>query len=315
MGWINGEALSRRGAAESAALRRMIYSRRSAQDDRRIPNVERPFMTQTRVKKYYTATVRKEWNRLARNPYARLEYDTTFHFLEKYLPKTGRILDAGGGPGRYTVELARRGYRPLLLDLTPANVQFARRKIRRAGMQDRVEDVVEGSIADLSRFGENSFDAVICLGGPLSHVLDRRRRERAVSELIRVAKRGAPVFVSVMSRLSVLIVELTLFPHELEIPFYKTARDTGDYPGMYGFTACHFFLPEEFERAFQNKGVRMLELAGLQGLSARQPRAFNALAKNKKRMSVWMQTHFQTCTHPSVVGLSEHMLWIGRKKA
>ena len=73
-------------------------------------------MTQNRVKKYYAATVRKEWNRLAKNPYSRLEYDTTVHFLEKYLPRKGRILDAGGGPGRYTIELARRGYCPLLLD-------------------------------------------------------------------------------------------------------------------------------------------------------------------------------------------------------
>ncbi len=272
-------------------------------------------MTQERVKKYYTATVRKEWNRLAKNPYTRLEYDTTIHFLEKYLPKKGRVLDAGGGPGRYTIELARRGYRPLLLDMTPANMQFARRKIRQARMQARVEDAVEGSIVDLSRFEDNSFDAVICLGGPLSHILDRRKRDRAVSELIRVAKKGAPLFVSVMSRLSVQVIELTLFPFEIELPFFKIARDTGDYPGTYGFTACHFFLPEEFERAFRNKGVRMLELAGLQGLSARQPKAVNALARHKKRWRIWMETHFLTCTHPSVVGMSEHMLWIGKKRA
>jgi SAM-dependent methyltransferase len=272
-------------------------------------------MYANRVKQYYTATVRKEWRRLVRSPYFRLEFETTMRFLEKYLPKKGRVLDAGGGPGRYTIELARRGYRMTLLDFTPANLEFARRQIRRAGVQRRVEEVVEGTITDLARYPDGSFDAVICLGGPLSHILDRRRRDRAVSELIRVAKQGAPVFVSVMSRLSVLVIELTLFPHELEIPFYKTARDTGDYPGTYGFTACHFFLPEELERTFRNSGVQMLELAGLQGLSARQPRAFNALAKNKQRMRIWIETHFQTCTHPSVVGLSEHMLWIGKKKA
>jgi len=270
-------------------------------------------MYANRVKNYYTATVRKEWNRLVRSPYFKLEFDTTLHFLEKYLPQKGRILDAGGGPGRYTVELAKRGYRMTLLDFTPANLEFARRRIRSSGLQDRVEAVIEGSITDLSRFENNSFDAVICTGGPLSHVLDSRQRNRAVGELIRVAKRRAPVFVSVMSRLSVQVIELILFPHEIEEPFFTTARDSGDYPGMSGFTACHFFLPEELERAFSGKGVRILEMAGLEGISSRQYRAVNALARNKKRWRVWLQTHYQTCTHPAVVGMSEHMLIVCKK--
>jgi hypothetical protein len=37
------------------------------------------------------------------------------HFLEKYLPKKGLVLDAGGGPGRYTIELAKKGYDVVLL--------------------------------------------------------------------------------------------------------------------------------------------------------------------------------------------------------
>ncbi|MGB7538802.1 MAG: class I SAM-dependent methyltransferase [Anaerolineales bacterium] len=270
-------------------------------------------MMENRVKKYYTATVRKEWNRLARSPYFQLEFDTTLHFLKKYLPKKGRILDAGGGPGRYTIELAKRGYRMTLFDFTPANLEFARRKIRQAGVQNRVEEIVEGSITDLSRFEENSFDAVICTGGPLSHILDARKRNRAVRELVRVAKRRAPVFVSVMSRLSVEVIELMLFPHEIEEPFFITARDSGDYPGTYGFTACHFFLPEEFEQAFRNKGVKILEMAGLEGISSRQYKAVNALARHPKRWRIWMRTHFQTCTHPAVVGMSEHMLVVCKK--
>ncbi len=270
-------------------------------------------MYANRVKKYYTATVRKEWNRLTRSPYFQLEFDTTIHFLEKYLPKKGRILDAGGGPGRYTVELAKRGYRMTLLDLTPANLEFARRQIRRSGLQGRVEEVVEGSITGLSRFGDETFDAVICTGGPLSHVLERRQRSRALDELIRVAKKRAPVFVSVMSRLSVMAVELILFPDEIEEPCFRNIRDSGRYPGTSGFTACHFFLPEEFTAAFRDKPVKILALAGLEGIGSRQTKAVNALARHPKRWRIWLQTHFQTCTHPAVVGMSEHMLIVCRR--
>ena len=270
-------------------------------------------MTETLVKNYYTESVRKEWRRLVRDPYHRLEFETTLHFLEKYLPKNALILDAGGGPGRYTVELAKRGYEVVLLDMTPANLAFAKRQIRRAKLKDKVKNVVEGSIVDLSRIADETFDTVICLGGPLSHILDSEKRDKAISELIRVSRKGAPIFVSVMSRLSLLVVELTLFQDEIEMPHFKQIRDTGDYAGNMGFTACHFFLPEEMREAFSNKGVSILDMAGLEGLASNHSRKTNKLAKNEERWKIWMETHYQTCTHPAVVGTSEHMLIVCRK--
>lgn len=77
-----------------------------------------------------------------------------------------------GGPGRYTIELAKQGYDVVLLDIALANLELAKRQIKKAKLQNRVKEVAEGSIVDLSRFADNTFDAVICLGGPLSHVID-----------------------------------------------------------------------------------------------------------------------------------------------
>ena len=265
------------------------------------------------VKEYYTASVRQEWQRLLKNPYHRLEFETTLHFLERYLPKNGLILDAGGGPGRYTIELAGRGYDMVLFDKTPANLEFAGRRIKRDGLQSKVKDRVEGSIVDLSIFPDKTFDAVLCTGGPLSHILDASDRKKAISELVRVAKPGAPIFVSTMSRLSVLIVILNEAQFEIELPHFERIRDTGDYFGSHGFTACHFFLPEELRAAFQDQDVQILEMAGLEGISSHHNAKLNQLAHNPSRWATWLATHFQTCTHPAVVGISEHMLIVCRK--
>jgi SAM-dependent methyltransferase len=270
-------------------------------------------MTESVVRDYYTGQVLKEWRRLVRDAYHRVELETTLHFLEKYLPKKGKILDAGGGPGRYTIELAKRGYEVVLLDMTPANLEFARRRIKRAKLGDRVTEIVEGSIVDLSRFADGHFDAVICLGGPLSHILDKNKRDSAISELIRVTKRGGPLFASVMSRLNLLAVGLTMFQHEIEMPHFVQIRDTGSYEGGYGFTCCHFFLPEELREAFSGKGVTIVEMAGLEGIGSLHRRKVNQLARDEKRWPIWRETHYQTCTHPSVVGMSEHMLIVGKK--
>lgn len=271
------------------------------------------------VKDFYTANASNEWKRLVRDAYHRLEFETTAYFLEKYLPPApksgsgGLDLDAGGGPGRYTIWLAQHGYEPILLDLTPANLALARRRIKRAGLQPRVKDVIEGSILDLSRFDDAVFDAVLCTGGPLSHVLDPRLREKAISELVRVAKPGAPIFVSVISRLAVISFELIAAQEEFEMPLFKPLRDCGDYFGGHGFTACHFFLPEELHQAFEHQPVEILEMAGLEGLATHHPKQLNQLSRNPTRWAIWLETHLQTCTHPSVVGISGHMLIVSRK--
>lgn len=61
-------------------------------------------MLETRVKDFCTTTVQNEWRRLVQDANHRQEFETSLHFLEKYLPRQGIILDAGCGPGRYDVK-------------------------------------------------------------------------------------------------------------------------------------------------------------------------------------------------------------------
>jgi ubiquinone/menaquinone biosynthesis C-methylase UbiE len=271
-------------------------------------------MSSEAVIEFYTQDIEHEWKRLSKDPYHKLEFDTTMHFLNKYLPKKGLILDAGGGPGRYTIALAQLGYEVVLFDLTPANLQFALKKIKRAKVQDQVRALELGSLVDLSRFPDNSFDAVLCLGGPISHILKHQERVKAVSELVRVAKQNAPLFVSVIGRLATLISELTLFPHEISLPLFPRLRDSGDYDGMSGFTACHFFLPEDLEALFADQPIQKVHMVGLEGLSSNHRRELNKLARFPERWKIWLETHFLTCTHPAAVGMSAHILFVGHKR-
>ena len=271
-------------------------------------------VTHRMVKEWFAKSAEKEWRRLKQDPYHQIEFIVTMHFLSKYLPKTGLILDAGGGPGRYTIELAKRGYNVVLLDLVPEMLRLAERRIRLAGVKRRVKQIVEGSIEDLSMFDDETFDAVLCLGGPLCHILDSGRREKAASELVRVAKIRAPLFVSVISRLGLLKSILVEFPHEMQ--YARHHWKVGDYiPGEYGdgFTAAHWFLPEELRELFERHGVEVLEMAGLEGLSSHHKKETNELYRDKEKWKIWIEILLDTCTHPAVVGSSEHFLLIGRK--
>ena len=97
------------------------------------------------------------------------------------------------------------------------------------------------------------------------------------------------------------------------MPLHALMRDTGDYHGGSGFTACHFFLPEELRAEVEMQGAKVLEMVGLEGLGSNHRKAVKQLAKNDAGWQKWLETHFRTCTHPAVVGTSEHMLVVCRK--
>ena len=168
--------------------------------------------------------------------------------------------------------------------------------------------MVEGSIEDLSCFEDESFDAVLCLGGPLSHVLDRSGRDRAVDELIRVAKLGSSIFVSVIGRLAVCANSFVeLWPDLKSNPdLYRRIAATGHYSGNSGFTACHFYLPEELREEFEGK-IQVLEMVGLEGIFSTHSQIYNKAISTGEYNEILSDMHKATCTHPSIVGISEHI--------
>jgi S-adenosylmethionine-dependent methyltransferase len=86
------------------------------------------------VKKYYDQNAGDEWERL-NHPYSRVEFESTMHLIGKYLPESGRVCDIGCGPGRYSIELLKRGYDVTLFELSQkelARLLPLRRPRRRA---------------------------------------------------------------------------------------------------------------------------------------------------------------------------------------
>lgn len=262
----------------------------------------------------YSRNSEEEWNRLYKNPFHRLEFDTTMKFLEKHLPKEGLILDAGGGPGRYSIELAKQGYDVTLLDLVLENLELAREKIKEAGVEENIKEVTEGSITDLSGFAENSFDAVLCLGAPLSHVHPEKERRKAIAELVRVAKKDAPIFISVIGKLGVLSICLN-WPDEIkETDHFKRFCLTGDDYKWRGDGYAHFFEVKELVGLFEDT-VEFIENVGLEGLSSPSEEKVNEIAEKEPEVwKNWLEMHYELCTHPTVVDSSMHFMVIARKK-
>jgi len=267
------------------------------------------------TKKVYSANVRGEWKRLVKDPFHRLEFSTTFFFLKKYLPKKGLVLDAGGGPGRYTIELAKLGYDVVLLDLVAEHLEFAKKQIREKRVANKVKDIVQGSITDLSKFADNSFDAVLCLGGPLSHIHPETERQKATSELVRVAKIGAPIFASVMSKYGVMLATPAGWPQEVGFKkHYQNLAENGEDYKWRGNGYCHYFTSSELEKMFLNENIEVVGKVGLEGLNVNDKITNRFAKKFPEAWKNWLEIHMRICTEPFVVDASSHMMIIVRKK-
>ncbi|WP_276301692.1 class I SAM-dependent methyltransferase [Halorussus lipolyticus] len=238
---------------------------------------------------YYDEFGEREWARLDRDPVTRMEFENTTDYLAEHLPdaetgaETPQLLDVGGAAGRYACWLAERGYDVTLVDLSAEQVELAREKATERGVAERVT-AEEGDVRDL-RFAADTFDAVCCLGGPLSHVVDDDERATAMAELRRVAKSGerggpgAPVFVSVIGRFAMLrdIIKFTLEDsHGLLRPIAEdgdyTAERVAERADGEGWAECHGFRADEFERELADAGFEVERLVGLENVAHRMKR-------------------------------------------
>lgn len=265
---------------------------------------------------YYDDHGDEEWERLDRSFPGRLEWEGTVELLREYLPPEGEVLDAGGGAGRYAVWLAARGYEVTLVDPSEGQRVVARTQVAERGLEDSVT-IREGDIRDLA-FDGGRFDVTLCLGGPLSHVLDADERVTAARELERVTTPGGPVFVSVLGRLNLLTVLLvTTRKLDLLLELADSGAHDADLLGDREsvFTEAHFFRATEFESLLDIAGLDVESLVGLEGLASvyAPVRLRETAAQLSDAEREWVrQLVQQQRDDRTVVDVSAHMLAVCR---
>jgi S-adenosylmethionine-dependent methyltransferase len=265
------------------------------------------------VRAYYAARGDSEWARLD-TPEGIIEWTLTCRTLATHLPPAGRVLDLGGGPGRYAEWLASRGHRVVLADLSAELLAAARARLASTAL----EDIVQVDACDLARFTDASFDAVVALG-PFYHLPNAERRDRAARELVRVLRPGGIAVIACMPRTQLLrrVMSRSLESGRLmDDEFVSALLDRGELsnPVRGNFTEGYGFRPEEVAPYFAGHGLSAIELRAAEGISS-------AIEANVIRLSTTNPAHFErvmellwrTATEPSILGMCSHLLFVARK--
>lgn len=148
-----------------------------------------------RVARYYDELGVKEWLRLESDARARVMHHVHKAILSRWVRPGDRVLDAGCGPGRYSIELANLGANVTAGDISGGQIAMAQQSF--AAHLRQPLPLAQFDIKALP-FRDDTFDCAIALGAVLSHAA--AGAEAAAQELVRVTRPGGLIVVSVLSR-------------------------------------------------------------------------------------------------------------------
>jgi SAM-dependent methyltransferase len=231
--------------------------------------------------------------------------------LDEHLPPApATLLDVGGGPGRYAITLAARGYHVTLADISAPELDLAREKAAEAGVS--LARVVEADARDLSRFDNASFDSVLIMG-PLYHLLDEESRRRAIAEAVRVLRPGGVLFAAWITRYAVLRFWARYDPSRItaDRARYERQLETGEVTDNAGFTDVYVVRPEDVEPAMEAHGLKTVDLVGCEGVVSMIDDRINTLEADEWEW--WVDVNYRLGRDPSTHGTTEHLLYVGRK--
>jgi ubiquinone/menaquinone biosynthesis C-methylase UbiE len=212
------------------------------------------------------------WSKTYDNDYFEhfgLYHRVTMDNIRRYLPveKGAIILDAGGGTGIWSVELAKMGYDVVLTDISQQMLGEAKKKISVLDLDDKVM-VVVSNICQMSEFRDQQFSMVLCEGDPLSYCGDHHA---AIKELIRVVRSGGIVIASVDNRVKML-KSLRETEDLNEISRFLEEGDVMMQHGQEEFRyVVHAFTPEELKELFEANGLSVERIIGKPVIAHRLP--------------------------------------------
>lgn len=270
------------------------------------------------VRDFYNEYGIREWNRLEENAYSRINFILHMDFIKKNTFKGMKILDAGCGAGRYSIELAKLGCIVTLFDISDKQLEIAEEKIKEQKIEQNIKGIFRGDIRDLSDFGDETFDMVICYGAPLSYVLSKR--EQAISEFYRVLKKNGTLAVSVNNKWGILKMllgnqNLDFFSNP-EYWYIKQVIETGDLPRHEKVIhpPRHFFEGEELEQLLKDGDFKDVKLGGSPCFSCGNFQSVEELCKDEKALKTIVDIELRTYTKRTMIDNGEFLLAKGIKK-
>lgn len=255
------------------------------------------------VKKYYDGY--DEDNRLIKDNSHSIEFITTTKYLDRYISKNDKVLEVGAATGRYSFYYDQNGCNVTALELSEKHVAIMKNKLN-----DKFSNmsVFQGNALDLSRFNDDTYDAVLCLG-PIYHLTSEEDRTKCIQECLRVLKPGGLIAIAYISKFAHFADMIKRNREDINDTglhnIMKTGAESNDSNACFYFSAY-----DDIEKLMDDNKIQKTIHIATDGIADMIRENINSFTNEE--FDLWMQYHLDTCENPNLIGYSKHCLYIGR---
>ena len=240
-------------------------------------------------------------------PRGMVEYITTMKYVDRYLKPNMRILEIGAATGRYSHALAQRGYRVDAVELIEHNIEIFKQNT----LENEPVTITQGDAVDLSAFESGVYDITLLLG-PMYHLFTDEEQLKALSEAIRVTKKGGTVFAAYcMGDASVLtygfargkiydIIEKCMLNTETFDSFPKP------------WDIFKLYRKEDIDKLRSRFNVTQLHFVASDGYTNHMREVIDQM--DDRMYELYIKYHLAVCERQDMIGCSHHTLDIFRKE-
>jgi ubiquinone/menaquinone biosynthesis C-methylase UbiE len=227
-----------------------------------------------------------------------------WHYIEKYLPNKGLVLDAAGGTARLAIPIAKKGLDVVIIDVSEGMLKVAREKIRSQDLENRIT-LRQGDIHEIN-YPDNHFDFVLAQGIEYCPNL-----EQVVAELARVLK---PSCYLELSADSLYFVTWALL-NEKKLEKALQVLDEGKY-NYGGDVWCWVYTPSQFREMCHKHKLKIEKITSGGGACAYiKDQSFRqAVFQNKKQLEKLLKIEMKLCEIEDTAILGSHPILIAKKQ-
>lgn len=238
----------------------------------------------------------------------------TWKHLEPYLPTNPNalVLDAGGGTGRWTVRIAKKVKKVVLMDISEGMLKVAAQRIKR----ERVEDNVVIRKENIARTGypDETFDLVFC-----EHALFLfKEPDILLEEFARILKSRGTLIISAHNRYVASLARLSDIPRSKDLKNALMLLLGRKHQSMTPDDKVKVFTwtPDEFRAMLERHGFGIERIIG-KGITM-PLRISNKMFTRKKYSETLfnriLQFELALCDKPDALALAGHMQAIAHKE-
>ena len=239
--------------------------------------------------------------------HGQVEYLTTMKYIHEVLSRTETpaVLEVGAGTGRYSVALAKQGFRVTAVELVPHNLELLKAKL------DGTEPItaLQGNALDLSFLPDASFSLTMLLG-PMYHLYTKEDKRKALSEAVRVTKRGGTIMVAYCMNEPTVIQYVFGMNHLREIMEFDML--TPDWHCISEPKEIFELVrTEDIASLDAEFPVERIKLVATDGATNYMRSFIDEM--DDETFGKWLEYHFAVCERQDLIGASHHTLDILRK--